>query len=99
LSSVANLRVKVDSTTQVLSTRPAPFLVSTTTRSASVLAASYPFLDVFWTMIVIVAWVVWLWLLITVSGDLFRRRDTSGIGEAVWVVFLVLTRTSASSST
>lgn len=54
-------------------------------------AASYPFLDVFWTMIVIVAWVVWLWLLITVFGDLFRRRDTTGVKKAIWVIFLVLT--------
>ena len=30
--------------------------------------------------------VVWFWLLIIVFGDLFRRRDLSGLGEARWVI-------------
>src|SRR5271167_4049095 len=34
--------------------------------------------------------VVWFWLLITVIGDLFRRHDVSGLGKAVWVIFLVV---------
>ena len=28
--------------------------------------------------------VVWLWLFITVAGDLFRRHDNSGWGKALW---------------
>jgi hypothetical protein len=34
---------------------------------------------------------VWLWLLFTVFGDLFRRRDISGSAKAVWVIFMILT--------
>jgi predicted membrane channel-forming protein YqfA (hemolysin III family) len=34
--------------------------------------------------------VLWFWLLITVFGDLFRRRDVSGIGKALWVIALIL---------
>jgi hypothetical protein len=34
--------------------------------------------------------VVWLWLLITVAGDLFRRHDISGWGKALWVIALIL---------
>jgi predicted permease len=34
--------------------------------------------------------VVWLWLFITVAGDLFRRHDTSGWIKALWVIALVL---------
>lgn len=34
--------------------------------------------------------VLWFWLLITVFGDLFRRRDVSGIGKTLWVIFLVV---------
>jgi cbb3-type cytochrome oxidase subunit 3 len=34
--------------------------------------------------------VVWLWLLITVSGDLFRRNDISGWGKAIWLIALIL---------
>ena len=54
------------------------------------LAADYPFLDVLWTMLVIFAWVIWFWLLITVFSDLFRRKDASGGKKALWIVFLVL---------
>jgi len=34
--------------------------------------------------------VVWFWLLITVFGDLFRRRDVSGLGKALWVIGLIV---------
>jgi len=34
--------------------------------------------------------VLWFWLLITVFGDLFRRRDVSGIGKTLWVILLVV---------
>jgi hypothetical protein len=33
--------------------------------------------------------VLWFWLLITVAGDLFRRRDVSGLGKALWVIVLI----------
>jgi uncharacterized membrane protein len=29
-------------------------------------------------------------LLITVFGDLFRRRDISGVGKVIWVIVLVV---------
>jgi predicted membrane channel-forming protein YqfA (hemolysin III family) len=34
--------------------------------------------------------VLWFWLLITVFGDLFRRRDISGVAKTVWVIVLIL---------
>jgi hypothetical protein len=34
--------------------------------------------------------VLWFWLLITVFGDLFRRRDISGVGKVIWVIGLVV---------
>jgi ABC-type Fe3+ transport system permease subunit len=40
-------------------------------------------------MIVIFAFVIWFWILITVFIDLFRRKDASGWKKAAWVVFLV----------
>ncbi|HEY6835336.1 MAG TPA: SHOCT domain-containing protein [Gaiellaceae bacterium] len=54
------------------------------------LASSYPFLDVMWTMLVFFAWVIWFWLLITVFADLFRRHDTSGWMKAVWIIFVII---------
>jgi len=55
-----------------------------------VLAADYPFLDVLWTMIIFFAWVIWIWILISILADLFRRHDVSGWLKAAWVVFLIL---------
>lgn len=34
--------------------------------------------------------VLWLWLLITVFGDLFRRHDISGGGKVAWVILLIV---------
>ena len=34
--------------------------------------------------------VVWFWLLITIFGDLFRRRDMSGLGKTFWVIVLLV---------
>ncbi|MGH7060897.1 MAG: PLDc N-terminal domain-containing protein [Stellaceae bacterium] len=34
--------------------------------------------------------VLWFWLLITVFGDLFRRRDVSGLGKMFWVIVLIV---------
>jgi putative oligomerization/nucleic acid binding protein/phospholipase D-like protein len=54
-----------------------------------VFAADYPFLDIFWTMLVFFMWVIWFWILITVMIDIFRRHDASGWIKALWVVFVV----------
>jgi hypothetical protein len=57
----------------------------------SVIAASdYPFLEVFWTILVFMAWVIWIWIVITVLVDVFRRRDISGWGKAAWTVFVIV---------
>jgi Phospholipase_D-nuclease N-terminal/Short C-terminal domain len=55
-----------------------------------VFGADYPFLEVVWTLIVIFAWVIWFWLLITVFADLFRRHDIGGGKKAVWIIFVIL---------
>ncbi len=54
------------------------------------IATDYPFLDVFWTIVVFFCWVIWFWLVITVFADLFRRHDISGWGKAAWVVFVIV---------
>ena len=46
------------------------------------IASSYPFLEVFWTMLIFFAFVIWIWLLVTVFADLFRRDDASGWTKA-----------------
>ena len=52
--------------------------------------ADYPFLDVFWTMLIFFLWVIWIWLLITVVVDVFRRRDIGGGKKVLWVIFAIV---------
>jgi hypothetical protein len=55
-----------------------------------VIAASYPFLNVLWDILIFFAWVIFIWIAITVLIDVFRRNDISGWGKAAWVVFVVI---------
>jgi len=55
-----------------------------------VIAADYPFLDVFWTILVFFFWVIWIWILITILIDVFARRDISGWGKAAWALFVIV---------
>ena len=55
-----------------------------------VIAADYPFLDILWTMILFFAWVVWIWMMIVILGDVFRRRDIGGGAKALWCIFMIL---------
>lgn len=41
-------------------------------------------------MFVVFLFVIWIWLLITVFSNLFRRRDVSGWAKAFWVIFLLV---------
>ena len=52
--------------------------------------ADFPFLEFLWAMIVFFAWVAWIWIVITVFIDLFRRHDIGGWGKAGWVVFVIV---------
>jgi Phospholipase_D-nuclease N-terminal len=54
------------------------------------LATSYPFLEVFWTMLIFFAFVIWIWILITVLIDIFRRHDTSGFAKVLWIIFIIV---------
>lgn len=53
-------------------------------------ATSYPFLEVFWTMLIFFAFVIWIWILITVLIDVFRRHDTSGFAKVLWIIFIIV---------
>ena len=55
-----------------------------------IVAADYPFLDILWTMILFFTWVIWIWILIVILTDVFRRRDLSGWGKAGWTVFVIV---------
>ena len=55
-----------------------------------VFAADYPFMDVLWSMIIFFFWVIWIWIVITVLIDVFRRHDIGGFAKALWVIFVVI---------
>jgi hypothetical protein len=55
-----------------------------------IIAASYPFLEVFWTMLIFFAFVVWIWILFTVIADIFRRHETSGWIKVAWIAFIII---------
>ena len=54
------------------------------------LAFDYPFWDVFWTITIFFAWLIWIALVIHTLIDLFRRHDLSGWAKATWVLFICL---------
>ena len=54
------------------------------------LADSYPFLEVMWTMVVFFVWVAWFMLLFRVIGDIFRRRDIGGGAKTLWLIFVIV---------
>ena len=52
-------------------------------------AADYPLLDVFWTMLIFFAWVAWFMILFRVLADIFRRHDMGGGGKTLWIIFVL----------
>ena len=54
------------------------------------IAADYPFLNILWSMIIFFVWVAWIWTMILILSDVFRRRDLSGWGKAGWTFFLIV---------
>ena|ERR1700712_343028 len=54
------------------------------------IATSYPVLGAFWTLLMFFGFVIWIWLLFTVFGDVFRRTDIGGWGKAVWIIGVII---------
>ena len=54
------------------------------------IAADYPFLDILWTMVIFFSWVIWIWIVIAVLTDVFRRHDIGGWTKALWTVFVIV---------
>jgi hypothetical protein len=45
--------------------------------------------QVFWSMLWFFMWFIWIYLLIVVFGDVFRSKDLSGWGKALWCLFVI----------
>ncbi len=46
--------------------------------------------QVFWSMVWFTLFFIWIWLLFIVFGDIFRSRDLSGWGKALWTIFIIV---------
>ena len=55
-----------------------------------IFAADYPFMDVFWTMVIFFLWTIWICILVSVLLNVFRRPDISGWRKAAWTVFVIV---------
>ena len=53
------------------------------------LAAEFGTGQVFWSMLWFFLWIIWIWLLIVIFGDILRSDDLSGWGKALWSIFVI----------
>jgi hypothetical protein len=43
-----------------------------------------------WSMLWFFMFVIWIWVLIAIFGDIFRSHDIGGAMKAFWVIFIVI---------
>jgi uncharacterized membrane protein len=66
-------------------------LSSRNRRSASmILSNGFTFSNFIIDTFSIFMFILWFWLFITITGDLFRRTDISGFMKIIWVIFLIV---------
>jgi Short C-terminal domain/Phospholipase_D-nuclease N-terminal len=53
-------------------------------------ADDYPLLDLMWTFVLFFGLMIYVWLIIAVFSDLFRRPDVSAWGKTAWSVFVIV---------
>jgi len=53
-------------------------------------AGDSPFANFLADAFAVFVFVLWFWLFITATSDLFRRQDISGFGKVVWVILLIV---------
>jgi ABC-type Fe3+ transport system permease subunit len=53
------------------------------------LLADIDFADVIWSMIMFFFFVIFLWMIFGIIGDIFRSDDLGGGSKALWCIFIV----------
>lgn len=53
------------------------------------LSSQYPLLDLFFTILLVFAWVLYIWVAVVVILDIFRR-EMSGISKVLWVLIVII---------
>ena len=54
------------------------------------IASSFGQGEVLLDMLLLFAFIIWFWLLITVFSDLFRDHTLSGWAKAAWIIFVIV---------
>jgi len=49
-----------------------------------------PLLDLLWAMFWFFLFIAWIWLLVVILTDVFRDRDLSGWGKALWTLVIFI---------
>lgn len=49
-----------------------------------------PILEVFWSIFLIFLLVAWIWVIISIIGDLFRSDDIGGLAKGIWILLIIL---------
>ena|SRR6478735_11368440 len=50
----------------------------------------YPFLNILWSMLIFFLFIAWIWMIVMIFGDIFRRHDVSGWVKAAWSIFIIV---------
>ena len=45
--------------------------------------------SVIWTMCVFFFWMIYIWMFISIFGDILRRNDIGGGKKAMWILFVI----------
>lgn len=53
-------------------------------------AAEFGTGQVFLSMLWFFLWIIWIWMLIVIFGDIFRSSDLSGWAKAGWTIFVIV---------
>ena len=53
-------------------------------------AYDYPLLGFFWTVLILMLWIWWLFLLFRIIFDIFRSDDLNGWGKAGWLILTLI---------
>jgi ABC-type multidrug transport system fused ATPase/permease subunit len=56
----------------------------------TMLASTYPILDIFLTMLEVFLFIIWIYLIFVVFLDIFRSHDMGGLAKALWVIGLII---------
>jgi hypothetical protein len=54
------------------------------------LLADINFTDLIWSMFIFFFFVIFLWMIFGIIGDIFRSDDLSGVSKAIWCIGIVI---------